>query len=267
MNGKGLPTCAPIFGFMYAHPGQEAAVHGVRICPGARSGTTINRSIGTFCIRSEPQAASKSLLRDLNMTYKSHACPLSSCDCEAIGFKWLVGGDIENSVFAFARFGDDGSVAVAVCNFTPMPRTNYRDRRAEVRAILQGGGEHRCCEFTPARTLAISVAFDSDPVERSRRRLSRSTLTLPAPGDADLYGQLSNASVTPHDAADARRECVFRRHVRFRRGDTRWVSSWDLSHSCKAGGSVLLVGAQHASGRSDALAASSRSTSHSLRRF
>ena len=29
-------------------------------------------------------------------------------------------------MLAFARFGDDGALAVAVSNFTPVPRTNYR---------------------------------------------------------------------------------------------------------------------------------------------
>ena len=68
---------------------------------------------------------SQSLVRDLNRNYAATPA-LHERDCEAEGFKWLIGGATENSVFAFARFGSHGDLAVAVSNFTPVPRTNYR---------------------------------------------------------------------------------------------------------------------------------------------
>ena len=64
-------------------------------------------------------------MRDLNGAYRGIAA-LHERDCEGEGFKWLVGDDAANSVFAFARFARNGAAAVVVCNFTPVPRTNYR---------------------------------------------------------------------------------------------------------------------------------------------
>jgi 1,4-alpha-glucan branching enzyme len=43
------------------------------------------------------------------------------------GFQWLESHDNENSVFAFMRRGrDPNDVVVVVCNFTPVPRYEYR---------------------------------------------------------------------------------------------------------------------------------------------
>ena len=110
-------------GFMYAHPGKKLLFMG---CEFAQEREwNHDQSLDWHLLNAPNHRGVQSLLRDLNHTYKNTSA-LYERDCEAIGFKWLVGGDIENSVFAFARFGDDGSVAVAVCNFTPMPRTNYR---------------------------------------------------------------------------------------------------------------------------------------------
>lgn len=68
----------------------------------------------------------RTLVRDLNRTY----CALPALhepDCEAAGFEWLAGDDRDNSVVAFSRYGkQDGSMAVVVCNFTPVPRRSYR---------------------------------------------------------------------------------------------------------------------------------------------
>jgi 1,4-alpha-glucan branching enzyme len=47
-------------------------------------------------------------------------------DCEPDGFAWISGDDSKNSVVAFERRGEGGALAVAVFNFTPEPRANYR---------------------------------------------------------------------------------------------------------------------------------------------
>jgi 1,4-alpha-glucan branching enzyme len=66
------------------------------------------------------------LVCDLNAFYAATPA-LHERDCEATGFRWIVGDDQENSVFAFARFGDAfQSLAIVVSNFTPVPREHYR---------------------------------------------------------------------------------------------------------------------------------------------
>ncbi len=66
------------------------------------------------------------LVRDLNRLHRDVPA-LHRLDCEAAGFRWIVGDDADQSVFAWLRFSDDGSPPVAViCNFTPVPRHGYR---------------------------------------------------------------------------------------------------------------------------------------------
>ncbi len=65
------------------------------------------------------------VVRDLNRTYRNESA-LHARDAEPGGFEWLVGDDGANSVFAFARHDAHGRIAVAVCNFTPVPREGYR---------------------------------------------------------------------------------------------------------------------------------------------
>jgi 1,4-alpha-glucan branching enzyme len=43
------------------------------------------------------------------------------------GFRWVVGDDTANSVFAFLRYGNDEAPPVlVVSNMTPVPRPGYR---------------------------------------------------------------------------------------------------------------------------------------------
>ncbi len=66
------------------------------------------------------------LVRDLNRLYASEPA-LHQRDVVSTGFRWVVGDDRHNSVFAFLRYGDDTAPPVlVVCNMTPVPRAGYR---------------------------------------------------------------------------------------------------------------------------------------------
>jgi 1,4-alpha-glucan branching enzyme len=65
------------------------------------------------------------LLRDLNGLYREHSA-LHQLDCEAHGFEWLVSDDADNSVFAWMRRDEHGNEIIVACNFTPVPRVDYR---------------------------------------------------------------------------------------------------------------------------------------------
>lgn len=66
------------------------------------------------------------LIQDLNRLYRVEAA-LHAKDCDSAGFRWIVGDDRHNSVFAWYRSGyDDTPPIVVVCNFTPVPRLHYR---------------------------------------------------------------------------------------------------------------------------------------------
>jgi 1,4-alpha-glucan branching enzyme len=61
----------------------------------------------------------------LNAFFTS-APALSELDNEPAGFRWVVGDDATNSVYAYLRFARDGSPVLFVANFTPVVRSDYR---------------------------------------------------------------------------------------------------------------------------------------------
>jgi 1,4-alpha-glucan branching enzyme len=66
------------------------------------------------------------LIRDGNAVYRSVPA-LHELDNEAAGFEWIT-SDRDASVVAFARRArpGDNDLAIAVSNFTPVPREGYR---------------------------------------------------------------------------------------------------------------------------------------------
>jgi 1,4-alpha-glucan branching enzyme len=68
----------------------------------------------------------QSLVRDLNRLYRDTPA-LYEKDCESQGFEWVDASDTENSVLSYLRRGSDADrPCLTVCNFTPMPRHQYR---------------------------------------------------------------------------------------------------------------------------------------------
>jgi 1,4-alpha-glucan branching enzyme len=66
------------------------------------------------------------LVKDLNKLHRSRPA-LHQLDFGQGGFQWVDFGDAENSVLSFVRRGVEPSpLILAVCNFTPVPRHNYR---------------------------------------------------------------------------------------------------------------------------------------------
>jgi 1,4-alpha-glucan branching enzyme len=65
------------------------------------------------------------LVRDLNALYRQQGA-LHEGDSLPGGFRWVIGDDSANSVFAFLRYGnEDGRMMLVVCNMTPVPRVAY----------------------------------------------------------------------------------------------------------------------------------------------
>jgi 1,4-alpha-glucan branching enzyme len=66
------------------------------------------------------------LIADLNHLYTTEPA-LHALDCDSAGFRWIIGDDRNNSVFAYYRSGyPDAAPVIVVCNFTPVPRLRYR---------------------------------------------------------------------------------------------------------------------------------------------
>jgi 1,4-alpha-glucan branching enzyme len=65
-------------------------------------------------------------VRDLNTFYRGRPA-LHELDCDPAGFEWIDCNDAENSVLSFLRKSrTPGNEMAIVCNFTPVPRHNYR---------------------------------------------------------------------------------------------------------------------------------------------
>lgn len=110
--------------FMFAHPGKKLLFMGCEF--GQRSEWNHDGELDWGALANPGHAGIQALTRDLNLLYRN-APALHEHDCEPAGFSWISCADTDNSVIAFLRSAADSSdVAVAVCNFTPVPRENYR---------------------------------------------------------------------------------------------------------------------------------------------
>jgi 1,4-alpha-glucan branching enzyme len=111
------------FGFMWGHPGKKLVFMGGEL--GQYREWNHDTGLDWHLLQYPLHAGVQRLTRDLNRAYRAIPA-LYERDSEPAGFAWLVGNDRENSVFAWARHGQDGSLAVVASNFTPVPRIGYR---------------------------------------------------------------------------------------------------------------------------------------------
>jgi 1,4-alpha-glucan branching enzyme len=114
---------------------------------------------------------------DLNRTYRAEPA-LHERDLDLAGFEWVDCHDAEASVISLLRKGKStNDLVVVVCNFTPVPRVNYR-------IGVPRGGRWREILNSDARIYGGSGwgnqgAVDAVPVSLHGRSHSL-TLTLPA---------------------------------------------------------------------------------------
>ena len=112
------------YGFLWAHPGKKLLFMGGEIAQHAE--WNHDSSVDWAALVDPQHAGVQRLVRDLNGLYRQMP-GLHECDVDSRGFAWLVGDDSRNSVYAFVRSRADGSAPVlVVCNFTPVPRRQYR---------------------------------------------------------------------------------------------------------------------------------------------
>ncbi len=111
-------------GFMWGHPGKKLLFMGCEF--GQEREWNHDASLDWHLTNDPFHGGTQALVRDLNRAYRDLPA-LHERDTEASGFQWLVSDDADNSVIAWARFGDDPErPAVVVCNFTPVVRHGYR---------------------------------------------------------------------------------------------------------------------------------------------
>jgi 1,4-alpha-glucan branching enzyme len=111
-------------GFMWTHPGKKLLFMGGEIAQ--RREWSPDRELDWALLDDPAHRGVHRLVRDLNRIYLQEPA-LHQYDADPAGFRWTVGDDSDNSVFAYLRFavGDVPPILV-VCNMTPVPRPAYR---------------------------------------------------------------------------------------------------------------------------------------------
>jgi 1,4-alpha-glucan branching enzyme len=112
------------YGFMWAHPGKKLMFMGDEIAQWHE--WDHDAEIDWPALQDPNHAGIQRLVRDLNRLYRAEPA-LHARDTDASGFRWVIGDDRANSVYAFWRLGNEGAEPIlVVCNMTPAPRHHYR---------------------------------------------------------------------------------------------------------------------------------------------
>ncbi|MDK2846078.1 MAG: 1,4-alpha-glucan branching enzyme [Synergistales bacterium] len=113
-----------LMGYMYSHPGKKLLFMGSEI--GQWSEWNHDTSLDWHLTEFEPHQRLQRWVEDLNALYRGEPA-LFRQDTTPEGFSWVDFRDWESSVISFLRkAGEDGPTVLAVCNFTPVARHNYR---------------------------------------------------------------------------------------------------------------------------------------------
>lgn len=113
-----------LFGYMYAQSGKKLLFMGGEF--GQWNEWSHDNSLDWHLLAYTSHAGVQRWVEDLNRLYRSEPA-LYERDCDGAGFAWIDCNDAEQSVLSFLRKGRTRTDTVAVvCNFTPVPRHNYR---------------------------------------------------------------------------------------------------------------------------------------------
>lgn len=113
-----------LFGYMFTHPGKKLIFMGDEF--GQRSEWDHQAALAWHLLDSPGHRGIRFWIRDLNRVYREEDA-LHAADFDPRGFEWIDYGDTHNVAFSFIRRNpDSGDTFLALCNFTPVPRHDYR---------------------------------------------------------------------------------------------------------------------------------------------
>ncbi|ALM86762.1 glycogen branching protein [Bordetella sp. N] len=110
------------YGYMWSHPGKKLLFMGGEIAQERE--WNHDASLDWPSLDDPLHRGVQKLMRDLNHVY-TELPALHRHDHDPSGFEWVIGDDYANSVFAMLR-KDGDSLVLAISNFTPVPREDYR---------------------------------------------------------------------------------------------------------------------------------------------
>ncbi len=113
-----------LYGYMFGHPGKKLLFMGGEI--GQWSEWNHDSSLDWHLLEYPRHAGLRRWIRDLNTFYRGEPS-LFELDFDSPGFEWVDCSDSQRSVVCFLRNGKNAADKMLfVCNFTPVPRHNYR---------------------------------------------------------------------------------------------------------------------------------------------
>ena len=113
-----------MLGYMFVQPAKKLLFQGGEI--GQWSEWSHERSVDWNLLDYGPHQGMQKWVEDLNRTYR-HEPALHELDLDPAGFDWVDCSDADNSVIVFLRRAKTSQDLILVaCNFTPVPRLNYR---------------------------------------------------------------------------------------------------------------------------------------------
>jgi 1,4-alpha-glucan branching enzyme len=114
-----------LLGYMWTHPGKKLLFMGCEFGPTGE--WNHEGSLDWHLLGDDRHMGIQRWMRDLNYFYKNEPA-LYKIDFSHEGFEWVDINDYEGSVISFLRKSgsNPADMLLIVCNFTPVPRYNYR---------------------------------------------------------------------------------------------------------------------------------------------
>ena len=112
-----------LYGYMWTHPGKKLLFMGGEFAQ--RREWHHDESLEWHVLQYPLHAGVQRWVRDLNQLYRATPA-LYELDFSEAGFAWVDCADAGISVLSYLRLGSSGAPVLVACNFTPVPRANYR---------------------------------------------------------------------------------------------------------------------------------------------
>jgi 1,4-alpha-glucan branching enzyme len=112
-----------LLAYMYTLPGKKLLFMGAEIAQ--RAEWSHEASVEWHLLQYAPHRGMQQLVKDLNALLAREGA-LHEMDTDSAGMEWIDANDSDNSVLTYLRRGRSGGEIAVACNFTPVPRYDYR---------------------------------------------------------------------------------------------------------------------------------------------